>query len=120
MNISSTGHNRLRKSVERTLTWFKTMAGHEDLRKLSPLFGTVVIDHNNKLQLQRMLDLFASSKVDGISIGGIHIGETASNRHNFIADVRRFTSEETFLMTHSADTLEEVLFRLQSRLFLYS
>lgn len=72
------------------------------------MFGTVVVDHNHKDQLKKMIDVFNQSNVKGIVVGGIHAGETASARHELIADVRKTVSPNTFVMTHGCETLEEV------------
>lgn len=104
------GHNRVRKSVDRTWNWFKTMANSEELKKADvKLFGTLVVDPNHKEQLKKMIDSYIQHQVAGMVVGGIHLGESVEFRRRLIASIRKEVGEEMLLMSHGCQSLEEIV-----------
>jgi hypothetical protein len=110
VNISATGHNRLRKSVERTLTWNKVISTHKDFPLDTTLFFTLVVDPNYIDQLVSTLDGFGRNS-PCIVIGGLNSGESDETRHDLIQRVishLKDTKSGSLTMTHASNSFNEV------------
>lgn len=88
------------------------MSANAELQTNTTLFGTIVVDHNHKDQLKKMIDVYYQSNVKGFVVGGIHAGETAATRHELISNVRKSVKTESFVMTHGSDSLDEVRYNM--------
>lgn len=77
------------------------------------LFGVILNDSSNPLQLQNMAkSLLDATDVKGIVLGGWYNGETSDVRQQTVSIVRSIQREKGIkslpLMVHGADSLEQV------------
>lgn len=73
------------------------------------LFATVVVDPNHKEQLKKMLDSYLQHHITGVVVGGVHMGESAAFRRTLIQSIREIIGEDMLMMTHAANTLEDMV-----------
>jgi queuine/archaeosine tRNA-ribosyltransferase len=109
------GHNRRRKAFERTWQWLthtkQFLNEHSNELAGCKLFGVVINDSSNPVQLQKMTSSTIDTEVQGLVLGGWYQGENEKMRQQMVADVRSIMSEKKVslpLMIQGIDTLDQI------------
>lgn len=87
------------------------LCDHKQELANTKLFGVVLNDSSNPMQLQKMTISTLEKNVDGLVLGGWYQGESHEMRQKMIEEVRSTMAEKQRsvpLMVHGIETLDQV------------